>query len=54
MNRLRKWGIAAVIGGVLCSFPQITGVQEAEAATSRIAGTLFGKINLLAGNAAGN
>ena len=38
MNRLRKWGIAAVIGGVLCSFPQITGVQEAEAATSRIAG----------------
>ena len=40
MNRLRKWGIAAVIGGVLCSFPQITGVQEAEAATSRIAGIL--------------
>ena len=40
MNRLRKWGIAAVIGGVLCSFPQITGVQGSGSSHIAIAGIL--------------
>lgn len=43
MNRLRKLELIAVISGVLCSFPQITGVQKVEAATPRIAGILSGK-----------
>lgn len=43
MNRLRKLELIAVISGVLCSFPQITGVQKVEAATPRIAGILSEK-----------